>query len=197
MGRRRTTLAAVLGVLALGAVGVGASTAAAPKPQAATDAKGDVSGPLDLSRVSLARSADGRLRASITLAGAWAGSDLLSDAGAPGSICLKTWTTTQPPDTTPEYLVCVTADDQGELRGSILKARANKLPERTGGAAVSRPSRRTVTLRFSQTAIGRPATVSVAAETTRPGCPRAADCIDLAPDAPKTLTLKLRETATP
>jgi hypothetical protein len=50
-----------------------------------------------------------------------------------------------------------------------------------------------VTLRFSQTAIGKPATLYVAAETTRPGCPRGS-CIDLAPDAPKTLTLKLRST---
>jgi hypothetical protein len=183
--------AAALGVLALG----GAATAAtAPKPQAATDAKGDVKSALDLTRVSIARSDDGRLRASITLAAAWEGKALLADSGRPGSLCLKAWTTTAPPDTTPDYLVCATADDQGELRGSILKARANKLPERTGGADVSRPSARTVTLRFSQTAIGRPKTLYVAAEATRPGCTRGS-CIDLAPDAPGTLTLKLQETS--
>ena len=62
-----------------------------------------------------------------------------------------------PPDTTPDYLICTTANADGALRGSILKQRANKLPERTGGADVSRPSARTVTLRFSQTAIGKPA----------------------------------------
>jgi hypothetical protein len=193
-GRRHATLAAVLGALALGGAGVAVSIAAtSPKPQAATDAKGDVKSALDLTRVAIARGSDGRLRASITLAAAWEGKDLLASSGRPGSLCLKAWTTTAPPDTTPDYLVCVTADDQGELRGSILKARANKLPERTGGADVSRPSRRTVTLRFSQTAIGRPKTLSVAAEATRPGCTRGS-CIDLAPDAPKTLTLKLQET---
>jgi hypothetical protein len=175
---------------ALGALGA-VAWAAAPQPQAATDAKGDVRSALDLTRLSVARSADGRLRASITLATAWEAKDLLADSGPPGSICLKAWTTTAPPDTTPDYLVCATSDKAGELRGSILQARANRLPARTGGADVSRPSQRTVTLRFSQAAIGKPATLYVAAEATRPGCTRGS-CTDLAPDAPKALTLKLR-----
>ena len=102
---------------------------------------------------------------------------------------------TAPPDTTPDYLICTTANADGALRGSVLKQRANKLPERTGGADVSRPSARTVTLRFSQTAIGKPATLYAAAESTRPGCPRGS-CIDLAPDAPKTLKLVLRKATT-
>jgi hypothetical protein len=173
-----------------------APAATAPTTQAATDAKGDVRSPLDLTRVAVSRAADGRLRASLTVASAWTGSDLLSDSGGgPGSLCLKAWTTTVPPDTTPDYLICTTANADGALRGSILKQRANKLPERTGGADISRPSTRTVTLRFSQTAIGKPATLSVAAESTRPGCPRGS-CIDLAPDAPKTLTLVLRKATT-
>jgi hypothetical protein len=192
MGARRRTVA-VLGALAALGGGVAAATAATtPEPEVAKDAKGDVKSTLDLTRMSMARSSDGRLRASMTLAADWSGDDLLSDDGVPGSLCLKAWTTTAPPDTIPDYLVCVTADKQGELRGSILKARANKLPERTGGAEVSRPSDRTVTLRFSQTAIGKPATLYVAAEATRPGCTRGS-CVDLAPDAPKTLKLKLRD----
>jgi hypothetical protein len=186
--------AITMAAAALAAAGAAAAVAAtSPEPQTVTDAKGDVSSTLDLTRLSVARSADGRLRASLTLASAWDGADLLSKTGNPGSLCLKAWTTTAPPDTTPDYLICTTADKDGELRGSILKQRANKLPERTAGAGVSRPSERTVTLRFSQTAIGRPATLYVAAEATRPGCPRGS-CIDLAPDAPKTLTLKLRTT---
>ncbi|MDX6726040.1 MAG: hypothetical protein QOK49_845 [Baekduia sp.] len=189
---RRLLAGALAGTLAVGAA---AGLAATPVPQSATDAKGDVRSTLDLTRVSVARSADGRLRASITLAGAWDAAALKDDNGPPGSICLKAWTTSVPPDTTPDYLVCVTADAKGDLRGSVLHERANKLPERTAGAAVSRPSARTVTVRFSQTALGRPATLSVAAETTRAGCPRIT-CIDTAPDAPKTLTLKLRDTTT-
>jgi hypothetical protein len=189
--QRRLTVAALGALAALGG-GVAASTAATtPDPQAASDAKGDVRSTLDLTRLSLARGADGRLRASMTLAAAWDGKDLLSDAGPPGSLCLKLWTTTAPPDTTPDRLVCVTAGKDGSLRGSLLKARPNKLPERTGSAEVSRPSGRTVTVRFAQSAIGRPALLYVAAEATRPGCLRGS-CIDLAPDAPQTLQLQLR-----
>jgi hypothetical protein len=189
-----------LGLMTMAAWSVGstiAPAATAPETQAATDAKGDVRSPLDLTRVAVSRAADGRLRASLTVASAWTGTDLLSESGVggPGSFCVKAWTTTVPPDTTPDYLICTTANTDGALRGSILKQRANKLPERTGGADVSRPSVRTVTLRFSQTAIGKPASLYVAAESTRPGCPRGS-CIDLAPNAPETLKLVLRKATT-
>jgi hypothetical protein len=157
----------------------------------ATDAAGDVKSSLDLRRVALARGSDGRLRASLTLAADWDGNALLAGSNPPGSICLKTWTTAAPPDTVPDYLVCATADARGALRGSVLHERANKLPERVAGADVSRPSARTVTLRFSQAAIGSPATLNVAGESTRPGCTRVS-CVDTAPDAPKTLTFKLK-----
>jgi hypothetical protein len=180
--------------LTLAAGGVATAATTAPKSQVAKDAKGDVKGGLDLTRLSVGRGSDGRLRASITLAAAWDGKALLASSGRPGSLCLKAWTTTAPPDATPDFLVCVTADAKGALRGSILKARPNKLPARTGGADVSRPSARTVTLRFSQTAIGGPKTLHVAAEATRPGCTRGS-CIDLAPDAPDALTLDLSAAA--
>jgi hypothetical protein len=196
--RRALRMLATLGLLTTATWSVAstiAPAATAPETQAVTDPKGDVRSPLDLTRVAVSRAADGRLRASLTVAAAWTGSDLLSDTGGPGSLCLKAWTTTVPPDTTPDYLICTTANADGALRGSILKQRANKLPERTGGADVSRPSARTVTLRFSQTAIGKPATLYAAAETVRPGCPRGS-CIDLAPDAPKTLKLELRKATT-
>jgi hypothetical protein len=181
---------ALLGALA--ALAATAGAAAAPKPVTSADPKGDVRSALDLTRVSVARGPDGRLRASLTLAREWDGSALLAAGGPPGSVCLKLWTTSVPPDVPPELLACVTATNDGDLRGSVLKERANKLPERVAGAEVSRPSTRTVTMRFSQTAIGRPAKLSFAAETTRPGCPRAS-CIDTAPDAPKTLELVLRK----
>jgi hypothetical protein len=179
----------LLGALAVLATTAGA--AAAPKPVASSDPKGDVRSPLDLTRVSLARSSDGRLRASLTLAGEWDADQLRASSGPPGSVCLKLWTTSAAPDMPPDVLVCTTADKDGNLRGSVLKERANKLPVRVAGADVSRPTGRTVTLRFSQTAIGRPAKLTFAAETTRAGCPRVS-CIDTAPDAPKTLELLLR-----
>src|SRR3954454_22375607 len=96
MSRRSATLTTVAAVLALGGAVAAATAATAPQPQAATDAKGDVRSTLDLTRVSLARGADGRLRASITLAAAWDGDDLLTGSGRPGSLCLKAWTTSAP-----------------------------------------------------------------------------------------------------
>jgi hypothetical protein len=181
----------VVGAVAGTALGAGVTT----RPQVATDAKGDVAdGSLDLTRVSLKTVAGGELQTSLTLASAWTGRDLLASSGPPGSLCLKVWTSTAPPDTTPDWLICATADKTGALRGSILQERANKLPARTGGADVSQPSSRTVTLRFAPSAIGSPARLYAAAEATRPGCTRGS-CIDLAPDAPKTLTYKLQETS--
>jgi len=192
---RRGGLAAALGT-ALAAGGAAAAVAAtAPQPVAAPDPKGDVRSTLDLTRLSFERASDGRLRAAITLAAEWGADTLVARSGPPGSICLKLWTVSQPPDAPPDYLVCVTTDKKGDLRGSVLKERANKLPERVGSADVARPSGRSVTLRFSQTAVGRPARVAVGAESTRPGCTRGS-CIDTAPDAPNALPLTLRKAET-
>ena len=192
MRSRTLGLALVAALVGTGAVGAAAATA--PKPVKSADPKGDVTSTLDLTRVSLTRGSDGRLRASMTLAAEWDRKALVAGTGPPGSVCLKAWTTTAPPDTTPDYLVCVTADAKGVLRGSVLHERANKLPERVASADVSRPSARTVTLRFSQSALGSPARLFVAAESTRPGCPRLS-CIDTAPDAPKTLPFTLKAAA--
>jgi hypothetical protein len=193
MRRRTTGLAAAAALLATGAVAASAATAPVAVPVKAADPKGDVTGTgaLDLTRVSLARGSDGRLRASLTLAAAWDGKALLAAKGPPGSVCLKVWTASVPPDTVPDYLVCVTADADGDLRGSVLHERANKLPERVASAEVSRPSTRSATLRFSQSAIGSPVKLAIAAESTRPGCPRTS-CIDTAPDAPGTLAFTLK-----
>jgi hypothetical protein len=188
---RRTVLTPLALLGALAALAATAGAAAAPKPVTSSDAKGDVRSPLDLTRVSVVRSDDERLRASLTLAAEWDADQLVASSGPPGSLCLKLWTKSAAPDMPPDLLACVTAGRDGELRGSVLEERANKLPERVAGADVSRPSARTVTLRFSQTAIGRPAKLTFAAETTRAGCPRVS-CIDTAPDAPKTLELVLR-----
>jgi hypothetical protein len=182
-------LAVAAGALAVPAL------AAAPKPVVEKDAAGDVNGKLDLRQVVLARGTDGRLRVSLTLAAAWDADDLLSDSGPPGSLCLKLWTTSPANlDAAPDRLVCVTAQSDGDLRGSILQQRPNQLPARIGAATVTRPSERTVTIRFSQTAIGRPATLELQAETTRAGCPRGS-CIDRAPEQGAALVLKLREDA--
>jgi hypothetical protein len=195
MGSARGRLvgrAALLGCAAALVAATGlASAADPPKPALSRDAAGDVRSPLDITRMSLTRDRDGRLRGSVTMAQPWADAVLLAASGPPGSVCLRLWTTTAPPDQPPTYLVCATVNADGALRGSVLRERPNQLPERVTTAAASRPSTRSLVLRFSQTAVGRPASIAVSAESTRAGCPRVS-CIDTAPDAPAAVTLRLR-----
>ena len=190
MVRRRTVTVVTGGALALGA-GAAVAATAPPKTVVTPDPKGDVTGPLDLTRVAFGRATDGRLRASLTMAAAWDATALKVDKGRLGTICLKTWTVSTPPDAPPDYLVCVSRTADGSLRGSVLQERANRLPARVAGADVSRPTARTVTLRFSQSAIGNPATVRAQGETAAPGCGTVA-CTDVAPDGAATLVVKLR-----
>jgi hypothetical protein len=151
----------------------------------------DTAGGFDLTRVQLGRAADGRLRAALTLASAWKMRDLPAEDGPPGSLCLRMWTGTEGLAAAPDRLLCVTADKGGRhLRGSIMVERDGAL-ERIAEVGLARSSARTVTARFSQSAIGRPASVRFAAEATTPGCARTT-CIDTAPNAPAVATLTLR-----
>jgi hypothetical protein len=193
-------MATASGVIAAGDLGIGgdpATAATATNPAVSRDAVGDVRSSLDITRVALTRGRDGRLRGTVTMAAPWADGVLLASSGPPGSVCLRLWTTTEPPDQPPSYLVCATADRDGALRGSVLRERANELPERVASAAAARPTTRSVTLRFSQSSVGRPPVIAVSAESSRAGCPRVS-CIDTAPDAPAVLRLRLRaQTPTP
>ena len=153
----------------------------------------------DLTRVQLGRAGDGRLRGALTLAAAWRTADLLPAADAPppappGSVCLRLWTVSPSRGAPADFLACVTSDARGErLQGAVLREGEEGL-ERVAAATVKRASERTVTLRFSQSSVGRPARIRFAGEATRPGCPRTS-CIDTAPDAPRTATLVLRSSA--
>src|SRR4051794_30433393 len=185
---RRLAAAAATAACALAA---GAAAPAQTDGTAVVRDPVDTAGGLDLTRVQLGRARDGRLRAALTLAAPWRMRDLPADDGPPGSLCLRMWTTTKGPGTFPDFLLCVTADARGRhLRGDVLVERDGAL-QRVAGAALARSSLRTVVARFSQSAIGRPASVRFAAEATPPGCPRAA-CIDTAPNAPTVATLTLR-----
>jgi hypothetical protein len=77
------------------------------------------------------------------------------------------------------------------MRGTVFKRTAGEGLTRVGPAIVGRTSDRTMTLRFSQTAVGRPKTIDFIAEATKPGCMRVS-CVDTAPEAPKTATFRLR-----
>jgi hypothetical protein len=152
-----------------------------------------VAEPPDITRVALGRGADGRFRAALTLGGAWTARDLAARSGPPGSLCLRLWTASEPPNSPPDYLVCITAEaDRRTLRGTVMQERPDALPRRVGPAAVSRRGTRSAIVRFSQSAIGRPALVRFAAEATRAGCARPS-CVDTAPDAPVTARFRLRQ----
>jgi hypothetical protein len=165
-----------------------------PGPTVVKDPHDAIARAPDLTRVQLGMTSDGRLRAAITLAQPWVAKDLLASSGPPGSICLRLWTATKPGSAPPDYLVCATAHQDGEtLRASVLQTRAGEPLRRVDGATVGFTSQRTMTMRFSQKAVGRPATIRFAAEATKPGCIRVS-CVDTAPDAPKTATFKPRGT---
>jgi hypothetical protein len=105
---------------------------------------------------------------------------------------MRLWTTTPRGPLPPDYLVCATARADGEtMRGSVFKTKPGDELQRVGSALVGRTSDRTMTLRFSQTSVGKPRSIRFAAEATKPGCARVS-CVDTAPDAPKTATFRLR-----
>ena len=94
---------------------------AASKIVEITDAKGDVTGVLDLQRASLNLASDGRLRAVVTLARKVDPREMLAGTGPPGSVCVKVWTDedADPAATRADRLVCVTARSSEELRASV------------------------------------------------------------------------------
>ena len=189
----RRVLAAVVALAVLAPV---ASAQIIPtfRKDPATDARGR----LDIVRVAMARGTDGRLRGEVTMEKGWTTADLRSAAGPSGSVCLTLHTARTPGAEPPDWLVCATPPKEGDtLRGRVLRDRANGLPRQVAVATVTRPTARTVYLRFAQSAIDRPASVRFAAEAVSRGgrCPAPLGCRDVAPDAPATGNLTLRSTA--
>jgi hypothetical protein len=181
------------GALAALVLAGSASAARIPSPVVTRDPQDAGTGAPDLTRVQLGLASDGRLRAALTLVGGWVARDLVTSSGPPGSICLRLWTTTKPGAAAPDYLACITSRPDAEtLRGTIMKTRAGQTPLRVGLGVVGRTSDRTATLRFSRTSVGNPRTIRFAAEATKPGCARVS-CVDTAPNAPGTATLRLRQ----
>ena len=190
-----------IGLACLLAVAFAASAGAqdgGDKVVAGIDPLKDVSGSLDIRRVALGRSAGGKVRAEITLEKAWGTADLRSASGTPGSVCVRLFTKRDTAGEPPDYLVCATAARDGDAYvGRVLRDRANGLPRTVDTAVVTRPTRRTVFLRFAQSAIGKPFGVHFSAEAVDRGrgCPSPVGCRDLAPDAPRQLYVALRDAA--
>lgn len=191
--RRRLLAGAGIGAI-ICAVVVSASFAAASRTIVISDPGGDVSGPLDLTRVSLQRASDGRLRAVVRFAEKITPKALLATSGPPGAACLRIWTgrDADPRAMRPDRLVCVTARADDELRGGVYEVSGSALPERLAGASVKlNPSGRSVVIRFAQRPLGRPQRIRFGFESTRPGCERPS-CVDSVPDKGAARAFRLR-----
>ncbi len=187
-------LAAVGLGAALSAIVVTGALAAASKTVVITDPRGDVSGAVDLTRVSLQRTSDGRLRAALSFAGKVSPKTLLAGSGPPGSVCIRIWTAADadPASMRPNRLACVTARSDDELRGGVYEVTDASLPERVADASVKQTvSGQSIVLRFTQSSIGRPPRIRFAVEATRPGCERVT-CIDTLPNGGAARTFRLR-----
>lgn len=188
----------VLGAAALGAIGIAvavpAALAAPSKTVNITDPAGDVSAPLDLTRVSLQLASDGRLRATMSFAGRVTSKAMLARSGPPGSACLRVWTDARvdPAATRPARLVCFTAASAKAFRGRVYEVNGPTVPKRVADASVTATtSGRSIVIRFTQSALGRPARIRFAGESTRPGC-AAVSCIDTAPNGGAPRVFRLR-----
>jgi hypothetical protein len=173
---------------------VAAAFGAASKKIVVSDPPGDISGPLDLTRISLQRAPDGRLRAVLRFADKVTPKTLLASSGPPGSACLRIWTVADadPKAMRPDRLVCATARSEDELRAGVYEVTGPAPPERVADAAVKfSASRQIMVLRFAQSSLGRPARLRFAVESTRPGCERTS-CVDTAPDKGRVRVLRLR-----
>ena len=130
-------------VVLLVLAGLMAAPAAAQSPSFIKDSASDGKGPLDVVRVALGPRKDGRLRGEITMEKAWTTADLRAGSGPAGSVCLQLYTKRVPGEDPPDYLVCASPSASGdELRGRVLRDRANGLPRLSSVATVTPPDRR-------------------------------------------------------
>jgi hypothetical protein len=193
---RRLWLAALV-VAAMGMLAVAASGqrgAAFTVP--VKDREGDGGRGIDLVRATFGRDDEGRLVATMRASKRFAAGRLRDGDGvAQGSLCLRLYTKRDDEAEVPDYLVCATPRARGSaFTGRVLREQANGLPQTVANAAVTRPNRRTIQLRFGQRAIGRPERVRFAAEALRyaPRCPAPLGCRDSVPDAPSVISIRLR-----
>ena len=188
-----------LGCLGLLAAVPAAGALAQDRPRAAArEAAGDVAAGLDMIRAGLALGADGRLRAELTFAQVWDAATLSgSGAGPPASVCLRLYTKRDPASDVADYLVCATPAPDGDgYVGRVLRERRNAPPRTIARIPATRPTSRTVYLRFGRSAVLDPGRIRFAGEVTVPGpeCSASLGCRDRVPNGSKTVTLLLRST---
>jgi hypothetical protein len=183
------------GAVTLASLGTGVAVAQAPTSVVASDRADAPEGTPDLKRVGATRGTDGSVRFALSFAAPLTPADLLTeadDAGPPGSVCMRLWTTSTPRTTMADRLACVTSQPGGRaFRVTVTKEVPGALPSTVGTATLTRPSRTSIALRIPSGVFGTARSVRFAAEATRPGCVRLR-CVDLAPDLGVTKTLRLR-----
>lgn len=192
--RRQRLLVVGLLTAAAAPLAVAAALAATSKPLRIVDPTQETTGPLDILSAHISRAKDGRLRAIVTFAAKIAPKTLLAPGGPPGSACLRIWTApdTDPTAIRPDRLVCVTARSEDELRGGVYQQPGPGLPKRVADASAKvNKTGRSLIIRLSQSALGRPKRILVAVETTAPGCDHIG-CIDSAPNDGSTRPFRLR-----
>ena len=192
--RGRTLAIGGLVTLAAAAVVVGAAGAAASRPIVLTDPSADVEGPLDITRFSLRRASDGRLRGVVTFAAKVTPETLLARSGPPGSACMRVWTEADADPTAmpPQRLVCMTARSDDALRAGVYQGARSGLLDKVDDASITATaSGRSIVMRFTQSSLGRPQRVRFAVESTRPGCARTS-CVDTVPDGRAVRSFRLR-----
>jgi hypothetical protein len=183
------------------ALTVPAVAAAAERPNAfVREEAGDVDGGLDLVRVALAVGADGRLRAELTMSAAWTAASMRgSGEGPPASACLRIFTKRDPTADVADYLVCAfpSATDDAGYSARVMREQRNGPPRKVARAAASRPTTRTIYVRFKPRDINDPAKLRFAGEVTVPApqCSPSLGCRDVAPEGSKTVVLRLRPTS--
>jgi hypothetical protein len=196
--RLRFAPAILAGLMMAGILAAVALAASPGAPVAVSEPAGDAgTGAPDLVKVELSRSSDGRLRASLRFAESVPTKSLVAKSGPPGSVCMRIYASdaAKPGVLPPDFLVCATPDSKGKaLHGSVLAEQINRLPKKIGSAVVTRASTKSVVMRFSQSAVGRPAIIKFAGEATKAGCVRMS-CVDTVPDAPDTAKLLVRAEA--
>jgi hypothetical protein len=193
-GARRSLLVGGFLTVATAPLAVAVALAAPSKSLTIVDTTQDTKSPLDILSARLSRSQDGRLRAIVSFTTTITPKTLLAPGGTPGSACLRIWTAADadPKATRPDLLVCATARSENDLRGGVYEQTGPGLPRRIANASakVNRTGR-SVVIRVSQSALGRPKLIRVAVETTRPGCEHIS-CMDVVPDHGSTRRFRLR-----
>jgi len=116
----------------------------------------------------------------------------VDEHGPPGSVCINIWTRRTPWEASPNFDVCVSANDERELVASVSRLGSRGGVRRRGPASAELTSRRRLVVRFDPDLIRRPAAYrwSVEVTTFERGC-TSRGCHDFAPGRGRSVRTEL------